>query len=65
MKGKNGTTSFLPKTKKGGQVISNDKIMYMLDREKKCLTEDKVRHIYEKVEMDKPVNIDYGKRDRR
>ena len=26
--------------------------------EKKCLTEDQARHIYKKVEMDKPVNIE-------
>ena len=30
----------------------------MPDREKKCLTEDQARHIYKKVEMDKPVNIE-------
>ena len=29
----------------------------MPDREKKCLTGDQARHIYKKVEMDKPVNI--------
>ena len=58
MKGKNGATSFLPKTKKGGWVRFNDKIMYIPDREKKCLTEDQAGHIYKKVEMDKPVNIE-------
>ena len=36
----------------------NDKITYMPDREKKCLTEDQPRHIYKKVEMNKPVNIE-------
>ena len=30
----------------------------MPDREKKYLTEDQARHIYKKVEMDKPVNIE-------
>ena len=30
----------------------------MPDREKECLTEDQARHIYKKVEMDKPVNIE-------
>ena len=30
----------------------------MPDREKKCLTEDQARHIYKKVEMDRPVNIE-------
>ena len=58
MKGKNGTTSLLPKIKKGGCIRSSDKIMYILDRQKKCLTEDQARHIYKKIEMDKPVNIE-------
>ena len=58
MKGKNGTTSFLPKIKKGGPVRFNDKITYIPEREKKCLTEDQAKHIYKKVEMDKPVNIE-------
>ena len=48
MKGKNGITSFLPKTKKGGQVRFNDKITYVPDREKKSLTEDQGRHIYKR-----------------
>ena len=30
----------------------------MPDREKKCLTDDQARHIYKKVEMDKPVNTE-------
>ena len=34
----------------------NDKTTYTQDIEKKCLTEDQARHIYKKVEMDKPVN---------
>ena len=58
MKGKNGATSFLPKAKKRGGVRFNDKIMYIPDREKKCLTEDQVRHIYKKVEVNKLINID-------
>ena len=49
---------FCLKIKKAGWVRFNDKITYMPHREKKCLTEDKVRHIYKKVEMDKPVNIE-------
>ena len=32
--------------------------MYIPDREKKCLTEDQARHIYKRVEMGKPVNIE-------
>ena len=58
MKGKNGTTSFLLKTKTGGQVRFSDRIMYIPDREKKCSIEDQARHIYKKLEMDKPVNIE-------
>ena len=55
---KNGATSFLPKTKQGGQVRFNDKITYLPDREKICLTEDQARHIYKKAEMDRPVNTE-------
>ena len=29
----------------------------MPDRERKCLTKDQTKHIYEIVEMNKPVNI--------
>ena len=59
MKGKNVTTSFLPKKKKGGQVRFTDKITYIPDREKKCLTEDQARHIYKMIEMDKAVKYTY------
>ena len=54
---KNATTSFLPKKKKGGQVRFSDKITYILDREDKCLTKGQAKHIYEMVEMNKPINI--------
>ena len=57
MKGKNVTTSFLPKKKKGGKVRFSDKVTYILDRERKCLTKDQTKHIYEMVEMNKPVNV--------
>ena len=63
MKGKNATTSFLPKKKKGGKVKFSDKITYIPDREKKCLTKDQAKHIYEMVEMNKPVNIHAMKQD--
>ena len=39
------------------QVRFSDKITYIPDRGKKCLTEDQGRHIYKMVEMDTPVNI--------
>ena len=38
-------------------------ITYIPNREKKCLTEDQVRHIYKKVEMDKPINIETMKQE--
>ena len=63
MKGKNATTSFLPKKKKGGQVRFSDKVTYIPDREKKCLTKDQAKHIHEMVEMNKPVNIHAMKQD--
>ena len=50
MKGKNATTSFLPKKKKGGHELDlADKIIYIPDRERKCLTEDQAKHIYKMV----------------
>ena len=57
MKGKSVTTSFLPKKKKGGKVRFSDKVTYIPDRERKCLTKDQTKQIYEMVEMNKPVNI--------
>ena len=57
MKGKSDTTSFLPKKKKGGKVRFSDKVTYIKDRERKCLTKDQTKHIYKMVEMNKPVNI--------
>ena len=63
MKGKNATTSVLPKKKKGGQVRFSEKITYIPDREKKCLTKDQAKHIYEMVEMNKLVTIHAMKQD--
>ena len=40
MKGKSVTTSFLPKKKKGGKVRFSDKVTYILDRERTCLSKD-------------------------
>ena len=45
----------MPKEKKGGQV--GNKMTYVLDREKKCLTEDQAKYIYKMVEQNKPVNV--------
>ena len=57
MKGRSLTTSFLPKKKKGGKVRFSNKVTYIPDRERTCLTKDQTKHIYEMVEMNKPVNI--------
>ena len=42
MKGKNGSTSFLPLTKKGGL---NNKVMSEV-----CLTKDQAKQVYDKIE---------------
>ena len=47
----------MPKKKKGGKIRFSDKITYIPEREKKCLTEDQAKHIYKMIEMDKPGNI--------
>ena len=57
MKGKSVTTSFLPNKKKGGRFRFSNKVTYIPDRERKYLTKDQTKHIYEMVEMNKPVNI--------
>ena len=38
MTGKNGTTSFLPKKKKGGKVRVHEEVTYIPNRERMCLT---------------------------
>ena len=40
IKGKHDTTSFLPLTKKGGPVRHDKSVMYIPDKEQRCLTED-------------------------
>ena len=57
MKGKNGTTSFLPKKKKGGKVRFCEEVTYIPNREKMCLTKDQATQIYEEVEKNEPINI--------
>ena len=57
MKGKNGTTSFLPNKKKGGQVRFSEKVTYIPNREEACLTKDQAKQIYKEVEKNKPINI--------
>ena len=57
MKGKNGTTSFLPKRQKGGKVRFSEKVTYIPNKEKMCLTRDQATQIYEEVEKNEPINI--------
>ena len=57
MKGKNGTTSFLLKKQKGGKVRFSEKITYIPNKEKMCLTRDQATQIYEEVEKNELINI--------
>ena len=57
MKGKNGTTSFLPKRKKGGKVRFCEKVTYIPNKERMCLTKDQATQIYEEVETNELINI--------
>ena len=57
MKGKNGTTSFLPKKKKGGKVRFCEEVTYIPNRQKMCLTKDQATQIYEEVEKNEQNNI--------
>ena len=57
MRGKNGTTSFLPKKKKGRKVRFCEKVTYIPNREKMCLTKDQATQIYEEIEKNDQSNI--------
>ena len=57
MKGKNGTTSFLPNKKKGGQVRFSEKVTYIPNREEMCLTKDQAKQIYREIEKNEQINI--------
>ena len=57
MKGKNGTTSFLPERQKGGKVRFSEEVTYIPNRDKMCLTKDQATPIYEDVEKNEPINI--------
>ena len=57
MKGKNGTTSFLPERQKGGKVRFSEEVMYIPNKKRTCLTKDQATHIYEEVEKNEPINI--------
>ena len=49
MKGRNGSTSFLPLNKKGG--LKNDVIS------EKCLTEEQAKYVYDKIELGDELKV--------
>ena len=57
MKGKNGTTSFLPERRKGGKVRFSEEVTYIPNKERTCLTKDQATQIYDEIEKDEPINI--------
>ena len=57
MRGKNGTTSFLPKRKKGEKVRFSEEVTYIPNREKMCFIRDQATQIYEEVEKNELINI--------
>ena len=57
MKGKNGTTSFLPERQKGGKVRFSEEITYIPNKERMCLTKDQATQIYGEIEKNEPINI--------
>ena len=57
MKGKNGTTSFLPERRKGGKVRFSEEITYIPNKETMCLTKDQATQVYEEIEKNEPINI--------
>ena len=63
MRGKNGTTSFLPKKKKGGKVRFCEEVTYIPNREKICLTSNQATQIYEEVEKNELINIQITSQD--
>ena len=56
IKGKNGTTPFLPLNSKTGGSVRYDK-----DKKALCLTEEQTRYVYKKVESGGKLNIDIMK----
>ena len=57
MKGKNGTTSFLPERQKGGKVRFSEEVTYIPNKERTCLTKDQATQIYDEIEHNEPINI--------
>ena len=58
VKGKNGTTSFLPLDSKKGETVT-----YIKDRNAIYLTEDQTRYIYKKVEQGSDLNTETMKQE--
>ena len=59
MKGKNGTTSFLPERRKGGKVRFSEEVTYIPNKERTCLTKDQATQIYDEIEKDEPINTQF------
>ena len=57
MKGKNGTTSFLPERRKGGKVRFSEEVTYIPNKERTCPTKDQATQIYDEIEKNEPINI--------
>ena len=57
MKGKNGTTSFLPERQKGGKVRFSEEVTYIPNKETTCLTKDQATQVYDEIEKNEPINI--------
>ena len=55
IKGKNGTTSFLPERRKGGKVRFSDEVTYIPNKERMCLTKDQATQVYDEIEKVKKV----------
>ena len=57
MKGKNGSTSFLPERQKCEKVRFSEEITYIPNKEITCLTKDQATQVYEEIEKNEPLNI--------
>ena len=57
MKGKNGTTSFLPERRNGGKVRFSEEVTYIPNKETTCLTKDQATQVYDEIEKNEPINI--------
>ena len=53
----------MPLTEKGGPVRHDKSVRYISSKEQRCVTEDQARHVHEKVEMDKVINVETMKQE--